>query len=64
MVENGNFLRLKSATTREDDKENENNGEYDDCIQYCEKKFKKENENERRKQLVMYVATTQLSGTR
>ena len=32
MVENGNFLRLKSATTREDDKENENNGEYDDCI--------------------------------
>ena len=32
MVENSNFLRLKSATTREDDKKNENNGEYDDCI--------------------------------
>ena len=44
-----NFLRLKSATTREDEKENENNGEYDDCIWFCEKKFKKENENKRRK---------------
>ena len=30
MVENCNFLRVKSATTREDDRENENNEEYND----------------------------------